>query len=293
MFGKLSASIFFIVFAAVGPAVGQTSSGDLLPFATFDQASEAVLNDPHDLVIGPDNRIYVADKFANRIAIMDKETLKLVDSFGESDLASPHDVDFDAQGRVIVADTGNDRVAIFELRGGKAQLVESLSDGIFRPEGAVAHPNGRIYATGSGTGNIVAYENGKLIAQATGLSGAHDVEVDSEGNLWVADTFNQRVVKFSPDLQELQSLNDPVYGWLGPRYLDIDKAGRLVVADQDAHRILLIEKDGTLVGVIGDGLPGVGPNKFDDPEGVDIWGPAYYFADSDNNRIVRYLLVTN
>ena len=88
MFGKLSASIFLIVFAAVGPVVGQTSSGDLLPFATFDQASEAVLNDPHDLVIGPDNRIYVADKFANRIAIMDKETLKLVDSFGESDLAS-------------------------------------------------------------------------------------------------------------------------------------------------------------------------------------------------------------
>ncbi len=292
MFGKLSAFLFiFLTTASI--AVAQNESGNLLPFATFDQASEAVLNDPHDLVIGPDNRIYVADKFANRIAVMDKETLKLLDSFGESELASPHDVDFDAQGRAIVADTGNDRVAIFEFRDGKAQLVESLSDGIFRPEGAVAHPNGRIYATGSGTGNIVAYENGKLVAQATGLSSAHDVEVDGEGNLWVADTFNQRIVKFSPDLQELQTLEGPVYGWLGPRYLDIDKAGRLVVADQDAHRILLIEKDGALVGVLGDGLPGAGPNKFDDPEGVDIWGPAYYFADSDNNRIVRYLLVTN
>ena len=75
----------------------------------------------------------------------------------------------------------------------------------------------------------------------------------------------------------MQVLDDPVYGWLGPRYLDIDNAGRLVVADQDAHRILLIEKDGRLVGILGDGLPGSGPNKFDDPEGVDIWGPAYYF----------------
>ena len=49
----------------------------------------------------------------------------------------------------------------------------------------------------------------------------------------------------------------------------------------------------TLMGVIGTGSPGIGPNLFDDPEGVEIQGGQYYFADSDNNRIVKYTVVTN
>jgi len=40
-------------------------------FASFDKASEPVLNDPHDLTIGPDGRLYVADKFGDRIVVMD------------------------------------------------------------------------------------------------------------------------------------------------------------------------------------------------------------------------------
>ncbi|MFT6223688.1 MAG: hypothetical protein ACJA1F_001533, partial [Paracoccaceae bacterium] len=31
----------------------------------------------------------------------------------------------------------------------------------------------------------------------------------------------------------------------------------------------------------------------DDPEGVAVRGNAYYFADSDNNRIVKYVVLVN
>ena len=66
---------------------------------------------------------------------------------------------------------------------------------------------------------------------------------------------------------------------------------------RDAHRILMIDPNagdqGSLVGVIGSGSPGLGPNLFDDPEGVAIHGTSYYFSDSDNNRIVRYSVVIN
>ena len=79
--------------------------------------------------------------------------------------------------------------------------------------------------------------------------------------------------------------------------MDIDEFGRLIVADLVAHRILMIdptgEDGGTLIGVIGSGTPDVGPNVFDDPEGVEIHGNQFYFADSDNNRIVKYTVVTN
>jgi DNA-binding beta-propeller fold protein YncE len=284
---------FAAILLTVPVALSQTLPlPETLPFATFDKASEPFLSDPHDLTIGPDGRLYVADKFANRVAILDRETLELVGSFGEGELSNPHDVDFDAGGRAIVADTGNSRVAIYDLSSGTAQLTAELI-GVARTEGAVAHPNGRIYATASGFGSITAFENGEAVATAGGLAGAHDVDVDATGNLWVADTFNRRIVKFSPDLEVLSVLDGPQYGWSGPRYLAIDALGRLVVADQDAHRILLIDKDGTLAGVLGTGVAGEGPNRFDDPEGMEIAESTYYFADSDNNRIVRYRIVMN
>ena len=50
---------------------------------------------------------------------------------------------------------------------------------------------------------------------------------------------------------------------------------------------------GDLLGAIGDGKPGLGPNKLDDPEGVAVRGNSYYFSDSDNNRIVKYVVVMN
>lgn len=274
------------------PAPAQDRPASAFPFATFDAASEAVLSDPHDVVVGPDDRLYVADKFANRIAILDRDTLEVIGSFGDGELSGPHDIDFDAAGRAIIADTENYRVAIYDFSSGAPQFSGSIV-GLGRTEGAIAHPNGRIYATSSGFGSITAFENGVSVATARGLSAAHDIAIDSNGDLWVADAGNRRVVKYSPDLEVLGVLDDPKYGWVGPRYLDVDPLGRIVVADQYAHRIVMIDKDGALVGVLGNGIPGMGANRFDDPEGVEISGSMYFFADSDNNRIVRYQVVMN
>lgn len=290
-FGHAAFSLVAMI-CTTSPLPAQDRPATSFPFATFDAASEAVLSDPHDVVIGPDGRLYVADKFADRIAIMDRDTLEVVGSFGDGELSGPHDVDFDAGGRAIIADTENHRVAIYDFSSGAARFSGSIV-GIGRPEGAIAHPNGRIYATSSGFGTITAFENGASVATAGGLSRAHDIAIDSNGDLWVADAGNRRIVKYSPDLNVLGILDDPKYGWAGPRYLDVDPLGRLVVADQDAHRIVMIDKDGVLVGVLGNGVPGMGPNRFDDPEGVEIAGSMYFFADSDNNRIVRYQVVMN
>ena len=50
---------------------------------------------------------------------------------------------------------------------------------------------------------------------------------------------------------------------------------------------------GSLIGVIGDGIPGEGPGRFDDPEGVAVHDGRYFISDSDNNRVVRYIVVLN
>ena len=275
------------------PAASQEAP---VPFASFDRASEAILSDPHDLAIGPDGHLYVADKFGSRIAVLNAQTLELIDMRAEGRLAGVHDISFDPEGRAVIAVTGLNAVLVFDrLVGQEPELSMALPAS--RTEGALAHSNGRIYAMAGGTGSVLAYEGEKVVAAAEGYFGAHDVAEAPDGSIWVADNFNRRLVNLSPELKPIRIINDPKYGFIGPRYLDVDAFGRLVVADQDAHRILMIDPNvgdqGSLVGVIGSGSPGLGPNLFDDPEGVAIHGTSYYFSDSDNNRIVRYSVVIN
>ena len=266
------------------------------PFAAFDAASEAVLNDPHDLTLGPDGMLYVADKFANEVAVFDPETLELLWTFGDGALPGAHDISFGPDGTAYVAVTGGSRVDAFRIEAQNAEFLNSLF-GLAATEGVLAHSNGRVYAMASGTGQVVAFEGERAVAAATGMPGAHDVAEGPNGTVWVADNFARRLVQLDPDLKFLRMINHPKFGFAGPRYLDVDEFGRLVVADQDAHRVLLIDPDGpdggTLLGVLGDGVPGMGPGKFDDPEGALVIGSEYYFSDSDNNRIVRYVVVTN
>ncbi len=280
--------ILTALLLATTPALAQA------PFATFHSASEPVLNDPHDLAFGPDGKLYIADKFGHRIVVMEPDTLEILSTFGDGELPGAHDISFGPNGRAYVAVTGASAIAVYGFDSGEPVLENGL--GSFpRTEGVLAHSNGRLYVMASGIGQLFAIENDEIVASAGGMPGAHDVAEAPDGSIWVADNFNRRLVRFSPDaLEQQQVLNGPKYGFIGPRYLDIDEFGRLVVADQDAHRILLIDPvTGDLMGTLGDGSPGFGPNKFDDPEGVAVRGTSYYFADSDNNRVVKYVVVTN
>ncbi len=125
----------------------------------FVAASDEVFAEPHDIVLSQDRRfLYVSDNGHDRIAVLDANTLALLGTFGEDELGAPHDVVFDAAGRLLVADTDNSRIAIFTVDGPTGTLVGDLKGGFNRPEGVTVHPNGRVYATGSSSGNIVAFE---------------------------------------------------------------------------------------------------------------------------------------
>ena len=283
----------FLISVFLPLAVG---AQEAQPFASFDLASEPVLADPHDLEIGPDGRLYVADKFGARIAVFDPETLELIEMLGEGLLPGVHDISFGRDGRIAVAITGLSAVAVYDS---VASLDAPPERGYRAPrtEGALLHSNGDVYVMASGTGELLRFRDEEVLAVAGGHPGAHDVAEAPDGSIWVADNFNRRLVRYSAELERLQVINHAKFGFAGPRYLDVSEFGQLVVADQDAHRILLIDPEGedggTLLGMLGDGFPGLGPGKFDDPEGVEIDGTRYFFADSDNNRIVRYSVVLN
>jgi len=284
----MKAALALLLVALAPPAAGQ-----VLPFASYDGASQPVLNDPHDLDFGPDGRLYVADKFGSRIVAMDPDTLQVLGTWWDGQLAQVHDISIRPDGGALIAVTGYSAVAIADLSGPEP-VIESVLRGFPRTEGALWHSNGRFYVMASGLGQLMAVEGEQLVASAGGFAGAHDVEEGPDGSVWVADTGNRRLVRLSEDLEVMQVLDAPAYGFAGPRYLAFDELGRVVVADQDAHRIVMIDPaDGRLVGVLGDGAPGLGPGKFDDPEGIAVRGNAFYISDSDNNRIVRYVVVMN
>ncbi len=284
-------SLMFLLAACA--ALSATAQEAPPPFASFAGASAPVLNDPHDLTIGPDGNLYIADKLGDRVVLMDPETLEVIGAIGEGALFQARDVSFGPDGRLYVAATGLSGVVVYDMSENRPK-----NEGILGPfpntEGALAHSNGRLYVMASGTGQLYALEDDQVVAIVTGLFGAHDVAEAPDGSIWVADNRARRLVRFDADLEELQVLDAPQYGFRGPRYLDVDPDGILIVADQDAHRILKIDPvSGALLGVIGSGAPGEGPNLFDDPEGAAIFGNAYFFADSDNNRVVKYVVVTN
>jgi DNA-binding beta-propeller fold protein YncE len=268
-----------------GPGVGAASELAL----TYIGASSTSLENPHDLKLSPDGHyLYVADVGNNRVAILDPVSLELRGEFGADHQSGTHDIDFDAAGRAYVADTHNNRVLIYDIDGLEAHRVGELGEGIRGPEGVLAHPNGRIYVAGAWSGNVVAYEDGRIVAELKGLSSPHDLELTSAGDIWLADAGNDRLLLLSPELEIKQEMGGSAYDFDGVRYLDLTDNGMLIAADKNNHAVKFIDNQGRLLTVLGDGKRGRGVNKFTTPEGVELQGSTLWLSDSGNDRIVKY-----
>ncbi|MEW8683465.1 MAG: NHL repeat-containing protein [Candidatus Thiodiazotropha endolucinida] len=260
--------------------------------ARFVHASKPILSNPHDLKLTPDGHyLFVSDVGNDRIAILDPESLDLIDAFGEDHQSGTHDIDFDVMGRAYVADTHNNRVIIYSVSGTNASQIGELTTGIRGPEGVLAHPNGRIYVAGAWSNNLVAFENGVMVDELRGLSAPHDIELAANGSdIWLADAGNDRILMLSADLEVKAELTRESYNFDGVRYVDLLADGSLIAADKNNHQIKFIAPDGRPGLVLGDGRPGRGPHKFRTPEGVEVRGTDLWLSDSGNDRIVRYRL---
>ena len=259
---------------------------------TFEQASEPVLSNPHDLKLSPDGRwLYVSDVGNNRVAVFDPQTLELIDAFGSDHQSGTHDIDFDGAGIAYVADTHNNRVTKYEMDGTSGKLVGQLDQNIRGPEGVLVHPNGLVYVAGAWSGNVVVYERGWVKQELTGLSSPHDLELDVSGNIWLADSGNHRMLLLTPELEIVKVLNQQEYDFNGVRYQDVLPDGTLVVADKNSHQVKFIDSEGQLLYTHGSGRPGKGEDRFATPEGVEIHNSTIWISDSGNDRIIRFRLV--
>ena len=111
------------------------------------------------------------------------------------------------------------------------------------------------------------------------------IAIDASGNIWVADTYNNRIQQFASDGQFLRALAAAALTL--PQGLAVDRSGNIWVANTFNHQVDAFAGDGRLLQALGS--LGSGNGQFRYPVGIaadssgNIW-----IADSVNNRIQEF-----
>ena len=123
----------------------------------------------------------------------------------------------------------------------------------------------------------------------------YDIAPDALGDLYVADTHNDRIQEFSPTGKLIRKWGRRGSGageFWDPRGIAIDPFGNVWVADHENKRVQKFTYDGRFLGKFGahgaDGTLGWGPGEFNSPRGLssDAEGNIYV-ADDANHRIQK------
>jgi uncharacterized repeat protein (TIGR01451 family) len=117
------------------------------------------------------------------------------------------------------------------------------------------------------------------------------VTVGSNGDVYVADTGNNRIQQFSPNGDFLRKWGSPGSGddqFNRPTDVAVGLGGTVYVADTNNNRIKQFTGSGTFVRALG-GL-GAGDGKLAGPQGVAVApDSSVYVADTNNQRIQQFL----
>jgi hypothetical protein len=162
---------------------------------------------PQDLGFLPDGSILVADGLRNaRIAKFDKDG-KFVSSFGTrgsapGQLSGVHGIAVAKDGRIFVADRTNRRVQIFDQSGKSLDIWPNLR----QVNDIVLADDGTVWVVDGTNARLLQFDmNGKRLyfwgtwgMQPGQFWEPHQISIDSEGSLYIADSFGGRTAKYVP-----------------------------------------------------------------------------------------------
>lgn len=251
-----------------------------------------------------------------------------VDPSTSNGFSNPYHIAVDAAGTIYVADNGNS--VIRKISGGVvttfAGSVSGNADGLGAkarfgsPTGIALDDVGNLYVTDGTNRNIrkitsdgkvttvagngdYGHTNGSVYtASFTSPSG---IAVDKAGNIYIADTYDNRIRKITPAGEVSTFAGSGSMGkedgqgeaasFSYPTGMSIDAAGNLYIADSAGNRIRRISTSGVVSTLAGSGLFGghadgaAATATFNQPIGITIDNAGFIYVAEVRNRLVRKL----
>ncbi len=295
-------------------------------------ATNAELNEPYGAAADGAGNIYIVDSGNQRIRKVTASTGMISTVAGDgtagysgdgeaaisAELHSPQGVAVDNAGNIYIADTRNNVIRV--VNTGAAQITIAA---IVIPAGDIATVAGDGYGSGFG-GGAGGYSGDGGAATNAELNVPRSVAVDSAGNIYIADTRNNRIRKVTASTGIISTVagDGPEYpatcgyggdgglatsaGLCVPDGVAVDSAGNVYIGDTGNNRIRVVNTGraqitiativipaGDIATVAGDGTGGYNGDGMA-AISAELWGPEcvavdsagnIYIADQENVRI--------
>lgn len=282
-------------------------------------AASAQLNKPTDVAVDSGGNIYIFNEGnpfedgTRRVRMVDASTGD-IDSLNLGPLGIPGSVAVDADGCLYVP---GEPPIIFIYTD---DHTVSVPTEVYFPGGVTVDSSGSpIYFTdksdsvvwkvdkstgditrAAGTPGASGYVEDGVLATGTPLNNPRGVAVDAAGDLYIADTDNNRIRKVDAAGIIATVAGDGTDAQLShPEGVAVDSAGNVYIADTGNYRIRKVDTGGDITTVAGDGTRGSPLNgvpatssPLNQPTGVAIGGDGnLYISDSGSNKVLMVQLV--
>jgi sugar lactone lactonase YvrE len=243
------------------------------------------LAEPYGIAVDSKNNLYVADQKVGAIFIFNTETreVELIKNKTHAHFVRIIGLAMDDNDRLFVSDPGLRHVLAFDAAH-KAEEV--ITEGLVSPGSlAIDRENRLLYVSDIELDQVLVYDADTLkLKRKIGTTG-HNHEltspgdfakptglaVDQEGNLYVADTLNNRIEIFDADGKFISAFgksgDGPGY-FARPKGVAIDGDGHIWVADGMQDRVQVFNREAQLL--ISFGGHGMLPGQFQGLVGIAV-----------------------
>ena len=306
-------------------------------------ATAAEMSSPAGIVVDSAGNFYFSDSANSRVREVSGGNITTV--IGDNgELTTPAGLAFDSSGTLYIADPGNNTVDKVVTVNSTPTVVHVAGSGnagfggtggpanraaLNAPSAIAIGPSGDLYiadtnnnvirkvAGASPTGTITIVAGGGTltsdgaVATLSALNHPRGLLVDASGNLYIADTFNNKIKMVTPNGLIYTVAGNGTHGWTGdggaatsaqlnyPQGLALDSSGNMYVADTSNSVIRLLTLAGSVTGPTGPpsiagiqtagnfgAFPAAAPGSWIEIYGSNLAADTRQWADTDFSGVL-------